>query len=121
MTPGRAPADVVRVLVVDDHPVVRSGLAALIEGAEGLVVVGEAGDGVEALAVLSRLSAEAGSRADVVLMDLRMPRLDGTATTARIRAEHPGTGESPATSSRSRSSHSWDRCLVTSPPLGPSP
>jgi len=77
--------------VVDDHPVVRSGLAALIEGEHGLVVVGEAGDGVEALAVLSRLGPEAGSRADVVLMDLRMPRLDGTATTARIRAEHPGT------------------------------
>ena len=81
----------VRVLVVDDHPVVRSGLAALLEGEPGLVVVGEAGDGVEALAVLARSGPAAGSRVDVVLMDLRMPRLDGTATTARIRAEHPAT------------------------------
>ena len=79
------------MLLVDDHPVVRSGLAAVLESEDGLAVVGEAGDGVEALAVLARLGPEPGSRPDVVLMDLRMPRLDGTATTARIRAEHPGT------------------------------
>lgn len=79
----------VRVLVVDDHPVVRSGLVALLEGEDGLVVVGEAGDGLEALAVLERLGSGPGQRVDVVLMDLRMPRLDGTAATARIRVEHP--------------------------------
>ena len=72
----------VRVLIADDHPVVRDGLRAMLEGA-GFTVVGEAEDGLRALALLARTPA------DVVLMDLRMPRLDGVAATARIRAEHP--------------------------------
>ncbi|GAB2685054.1 response regulator [Thalassiella azotivora] len=75
----------IRVLVVDDHPVVRSGLVGMLEVEDDVHVVGEAGDGEQALDVL------ASTAADVVLMDLRMPRLDGTAATARIRAEHPGT------------------------------
>ena len=74
----------VRVLVVDDHPVVRDGLRAMLEGG-GFSVVGEVEDGLRALALLAREPAE------VVLMDLRMPRLDGVAATARIVAEHPGT------------------------------
>jgi DNA-binding NarL/FixJ family response regulator len=73
----------VRVLIVDDHPVVRDGLRGMLEPDEGLVVAGEARDGLEALAQLARLDV------DVVLMDLRMPRLDGAEATARIRAEHP--------------------------------
>jgi DNA-binding NarL/FixJ family response regulator len=73
-----------RVLIADDHPVVRDGLRAMLEGA-GFSVVGEAEDGLRALALLARTPA------DVVLMDLRMPRMDGVAATARIRAEHPAT------------------------------
>ena len=75
----------IRVLVVDDHPVVRSGLVSLIAVAADLVVVGEAADGAEALACVASLAP------DVVLMDLRMPGLDGADATARIVAEHPAT------------------------------
>ncbi len=75
----------IRVLLADDHPVVRSGLAALLEVEEDLEIAGEAGDGEEAVSLAKVL------RPDVVLMDLRMPRLDGAAATARIVAEVPGT------------------------------
>ena len=75
----------IRVLVVDDHPVVRSGLAALLAVETDLQVVGEAADGEEALALVRSLAP------DVVLMDLRMPGLDGAGATARIVAEHPDT------------------------------
>jgi DNA-binding NarL/FixJ family response regulator len=78
-------AGVIRVLVVDDHPVVRSGLAGMLDGEDDLSVVGEAGDGEEALARVAALAP------DVVLMDLRMPRLDGVGATSRIVAEHPGS------------------------------
>jgi DNA-binding NarL/FixJ family response regulator len=73
----------IRVLIADDHPVVRDGLRGMLEGREEFELVGEACDGMEALALLARV------RANVVLMDLRMPRLDGPAATARIAAEHP--------------------------------
>ena len=76
---------VVRVLVVDDHPVVRSGLVGMLGTCEDLDVVGEAADGEEALARVAALAP------DVVLMDLRMPRLDGAGATARIVAEHPAS------------------------------
>lgn len=74
----------VRVLVADDHPVVREGLAAMLQAEPDLDVVGEAGNGDEAVALAARL------RPDVVLMDLRMPRLDGAGATARIAQEVPG-------------------------------
>ncbi|MBO0899610.1 response regulator transcription factor [Cellulomonas sp. zg-ZUI222] len=74
----------VRVVVADDHPVVRSGIAALLDLEPDLTVVGEAGDGDAALALAHRL------RPDLVLMDLRMPGTDGVAATARIVAELPG-------------------------------
>lgn len=73
----------IRVAVVDDHPVVRAGLAALLASAEGIEVVGQAADGAAAVA-LAR-----AERPDVVLMDLRMPVLDGVGATARIREEAP--------------------------------
>ena len=73
----------VRVVIVDDHPVVRDGLRGMLEGDETLMVVGEAGDGDEALRVV------VAENADVVLMDLRMPGTDGVAATARLAAEHP--------------------------------
>ncbi len=73
----------VRVLVVDDHPVVRAGILGLLAGEPDLDVVGEAGDGEQACGAAARL------RPDVVLMDLRMPVLDGAAATARILQEVP--------------------------------
>jgi DNA-binding NarL/FixJ family response regulator len=79
-----APA-AIRILVVDDHPVVRSGLVALLAVVPDLVVVGEAGEGVEALSCVAALSP------DVVLMDLRMPGMDGADATARIVSDYPGT------------------------------
>ncbi len=75
----------IRVLVVDDHPVVRSGLVGMLDAEPDLEIVGEAGDGDEALARVAALAP------DVVLMDLRMPRTDGAAATARIVAQHPAS------------------------------
>jgi DNA-binding NarL/FixJ family response regulator len=70
----------IRVLVADDHPIVRSGIVALLESADDLVVVGTASTGLEAV----ELALELGP--DIVLMDLRMPGIDGDEATARILA-----------------------------------
>ncbi|WP_433378881.1 response regulator transcription factor [Actinoplanes sp. CA-142083] len=75
----------IRVLVADDQATVRDGLVTLLGLAEGIEVVGDAADGEEAVRRTLAL------RPDVVLMDLRMPRLDGAGATARIVAEAPGT------------------------------
>lgn len=73
----------IRILIVDDHDIVRVGLAALIATEPGMVLVGEAEDGVEAV-----LKARA-LRPDVILMDLAMPRKDGIEAIHEIKAENP--------------------------------
>ncbi len=73
----------IRVLIVDDHAVVRSGLTTFLQAFEDFELVGEAGDGVEAL----RVCAQAAP--DVILMDLLMPEMDGIAATRAIREHYP--------------------------------
>ncbi len=75
----------IRLLVADDHPVVRAGLSGLLSDEPGFEVVAEASDGEDAV----RMAA--ATRPDVVLMDLRMPRVDGVAATIRIVAGEAGT------------------------------
>jgi DNA-binding NarL/FixJ family response regulator len=72
-----------RIVVADDHPVVRDGLRGMLDGQPDLEVVGEAGDGLAAVQEVARHAP------DVVLMDLRMPRLDGVEAIARIAVAHP--------------------------------
>lgn len=75
----------IRLVIVDDHEIVRAGLRMLLAGYPDLEVVGEADDGGSALHVVAAV------RPDVVLMDLSMPRMDGVTATARIVADQPGT------------------------------
>lgn len=81
----------IRVLLVDDHPVVRTGLRAVLEGFGDVEVVGEAADGAEALEMVSAAQQQTGpnlERIDVVVMDIEMPGLDGITTTQRLQAQH---------------------------------
>lgn len=80
---GRPQADGIRVMLVDDHRIVREGLRLLLENQTGIEIVGEAADGEEALDVLSRVEP------DVVLMDVNMPRMNGVECTRRIKRERP--------------------------------
>jgi DNA-binding NarL/FixJ family response regulator len=73
----------VRVLIVDDHPVVRTGLRGMLEGRPNLEVVGEAEDGEEAVKLTEQLNP------NVVLMDLRMPGVGGVVATAQIKERIP--------------------------------
>jgi DNA-binding NarL/FixJ family response regulator len=77
------PEDPIRVVLVDDHPVYRDGLSMLLESMEGVDVVATAADGEEAIAVVD------GADADVVVMDVQMPRLDGIAATREVVSRHP--------------------------------
>lgn len=77
--------DRIQVLLVDDHMVVRVGLRALIDAEPDLVVIGEAGDGVEGVEKTRTL------RPDVVVMDISMPEMDGLEATRRIRQELPAS------------------------------
>ena len=74
----------IRVLVADDHPIVRSGIVALLESASDMAVVGTASTGLEAVELAVQLAP------DIVLMDLRMPGIDGDEATARILAQRSG-------------------------------
>jgi DNA-binding NarL/FixJ family response regulator len=74
----------IRVLVADDHPIVRGGIVALLEAATDIEVVGQASNGTDAVTLALELEP------DIVLMDLRMPGLDGDEATAQIRARSTG-------------------------------
>ncbi len=75
----------IRVLLVDDHPIMLEGLRVLLSCVVGVEVVGEAVDGVAAVAQVDAL------RPDVVIMDVAMPKMNGIAATRLIRAQHPET------------------------------
>ncbi|WP_371825849.1 BTAD domain-containing putative transcriptional regulator [Nonomuraea turcica] len=79
--PAAVPADVLRVLVADDQALVRAGLRAMMAAEPGVTLVGEAGNGEEAIAAVRE------TRPDVVLLDIQMPHLDGLAAARRILAE----------------------------------
>ena len=74
-----------RILIADDHGIVRSGLRTLLEAHPGFAVVGEAADGYTALALAEQLCA------DLVLLDFKMPGLDGIGVTTALKAAHPET------------------------------
>jgi DNA-binding NarL/FixJ family response regulator len=74
-----------RIIIADDHGLVRQGFRGMLAREEGFEVVGEAGDGREAVEMCSRL------RPDLVLMDVRMPQMDGLAATREIKQRHPET------------------------------
>ena len=83
--PGERRAGVIRVLLVDDHALLRAGMARLLDLADDICVVGSAGSGVEGL------ERAAALRPDVVLMDLSMPGMSGVEATRRLLAAHPDT------------------------------
>ncbi len=78
-------ADKIKILLVDDHPVVRHGLSAMLQTDPQIDVVGEANSGQEALVMVGRLNP------DIVLMDIHMPEMDGLAATRKIKEQYPRT------------------------------
>ena len=83
MTPMAGP---IKILIADDHPIVREGLATVLNMEEDLVVVGQATNGVEAVSLARDL------RPDVILMDLQMPEMDGVQAIREIKAQSPEIG-----------------------------
>ena len=76
----------IRLVIADDHPVFREGLASLLDPLDGIEVVARARNGVEAVAAVRE------HQPDVVIMDVQMPELNGIDATRQVVAEHPGTG-----------------------------
>ena len=74
----------IKILIADDHLIIRQGLRLILETEDDFELVGEASDGAEALSLCKKLSP------DVILMDLRMPNMDGLTAIERLRAEQPG-------------------------------
>ncbi|HEU4685359.1 MAG TPA: response regulator [Nitrospira sp.] len=83
--PPTRPSQRIRILLVDDHVMVRQGLRGLLETYPDMEIVGEAANGEEAIAAIAKWQP------DVVVMDIHMPRLSGIDATARIKSRHPGT------------------------------
>ncbi|MGX5694705.1 response regulator [Agromyces soli] len=81
----QSPGAAIRVALVDDQALVRTGFRLVLEAQDGIEVVGEAGDGRAALHLAGQ------TEIDVLLMDVRMPGMDGIAATAALTAEHPST------------------------------
>jgi DNA-binding NarL/FixJ family response regulator len=77
------PSQPIRILLADDHPVVRQGLALILENEADMTVVGQANNGIEAVTLFSQLQP------DVALLDLRMPQMSGVEAIAAIRAQFP--------------------------------
>ena len=77
--------DQIKLMIVDDHTVVRDGLTSMLERQDDFQVIGQASNGLEAVERVSALQP------DVILMDLRMPELDGVEAMRRISSERPGT------------------------------
>jgi NarL family two-component system response regulator YdfI len=73
----------IRVMIVDDHLIVREGLRLILETAEMIEVVGEAVDGADCLLLVPEV------RPEVILMDLQMPRMDGITAIGQLRRDHP--------------------------------
>lgn len=84
MAPINNVTDTIRVVLVDDEALVRGGLRMILEGDPTITIVGEAADGFAALATIR------DTKPDVVLMDIRMPRMDGLAATEQALRDHPG-------------------------------
>jgi DNA-binding NarL/FixJ family response regulator len=108
----------VRVLIVDDHPVVREGFSQLFEFVEGIDVVGTASTGVEAMERIDMLVP------DVVLLDLHLPDADGATVAARVRTRHPDvhviifTGGADPAEVRQATAAGVDGVLLKTMPVG---
>ena len=82
---GQPPAHAIRVVLVDDHALVRQGFRRILEDEEDILVVGEAGDGAETLNVLR------AQQPNVVVLDMSMPEMNGLQVTREILKQFPGT------------------------------